>query len=182
MPDTSLSWLPSRRTTNFLGFAACAAMLGFGYFLQYVQGLEPCPMCILQRIAIFFTGCVFLVAALHNPRDWGAKVYGVLLALTIGIGAAFSIRHIWLQYFISEDSALACGMSYDYMMEVFSPFEALTMILRGTGDCAEIVWTFLGLSIPSWTLICFLILGAVGVARNWMRAEPFLNSAMAARS
>jgi disulfide bond formation protein DsbB len=139
-------------------------------------------MCILQRIALFVTGCVFLAAALHNPRHWGAKVYGVLLALTIGMGAAISMRHIWLQYFIPDDSALACGMSYDYMMEVFSPFEALTMILRGTGDCTEVVWTFLGLSIPSWTLICFLILGIIGIARNWMRTEPVLNSAMAARS
>jgi disulfide bond formation protein DsbB len=157
-------------------------MLGFGYFLQYVQGLEPCPMCILQRIAIFFTACIFLLAALHNPQRWGAKVYGVLLALTTGIGAVLSMRHIWLQYFIPEDTALACGMSYDYMMEVFSPFEALTMILRGTGDCTEVVWTFLGLSIPSWTLACFLILGAVGVTRNWMRAQPFLSSPPAVRS
>lgn len=163
-------WLPSRRWINFLGFASCAAMLGFGYILQYVMFLEPCPMCILQRIAIVAVGSVFLVAALHNPHVWGAKIYAIGLALTVATGAALSMRHIWLQYFMPEDQEPACGMALDYMIEVLPPGEVLTNILAGTGDCTEVVWTFLGLSIPAWTLVCFVVLGIVGVTRNWMRA------------
>jgi disulfide bond formation protein DsbB len=162
-------WLPSRRLTNFLGFTACALMLGFGYFLQYVMALAPCPMCILQRIAIVAVGCVFLAAALHNPRVWGAKIYGILLGLTTVTGAALSMRHIWLQYFLPEGQEPACGMALDYMIEELPPWEVLTNILAGTGDCTEVVWTFLGLSIPTWTLVCFVILGILGVTRNWMR-------------
>jgi disulfide bond formation protein DsbB len=159
--------LPSRRLTNFLGFSACVLMLSFGYYLQYVEQLEPCPLCILQRLAIFVTGCVFLVAAIHNPQPRGGRLYGLLLALTIGTGAAISARHIWLQYFVDADK-LSCGMGLDYMLEAFSPFETLTLILRGTGDCTRIDWSFLGLSIPGWTLVCFLCLGLVGVTRNAM--------------
>lgn len=162
-------WLPSRRWVNFLGFIACASMLGFGYFLQHMMLLEPCPMCILQRMAIAAVGCVFLVAALHNPLVRGARIYAVILALMVAVGAALSMRHLWLQYFLPEDQAPACGMALDYMMEVFSPGEVLAMVLAGTGDCTEVVWTFLGLSIPGWTLVCFVILGIVGVTRNWMR-------------
>lgn len=170
LSDSKPRWFPSRRLVNSLGFAACAAMLGFGYFLQYVMYLEPCPMCILQRIAIVAVSFVFLLAALHNPRAWGARVYAVMLALTTGIGAALSSRHVWLQHFLPADRELACGGGLDYMLEVFSPGETLAMILAGTGDCTEIVWSFLGLSIPAWTLVCFILLGSVGVTRNWMRA------------
>jgi disulfide bond formation protein DsbB len=162
-------WLPSQRLVNFLGFAACASMLGFGYFLQHIMRLEPCPMCILQRIAIVAVGCVFLVAALHNPRVWGARIYGVMVAITVATGAALSMRHIWLQYFLPEGQEPACGMALDYMLEELPPTEVLTNILAGTGDCTEVVWTFLGLSIPAWTLVCFVVLGIVGVTRNFMR-------------
>lgn len=166
---TQPRWLPSRRWVNFFGFAACAGMLGFGYVLQYVMYLEPCPMCILQRMAIVAIGSVFLLAALHNPRAWGARIYAVVLALTVAIGAGLSMRHIWLQYFLPEDQEPACGMALDYMVEVFSPGEVLAMILAGTGDCTQVVWDFLGLSIPAWTLVCFVVLGVVGVTRNWMK-------------
>ena len=163
-------FLTSRRAINALGFAACIGMLGFGYVLQYVEGLEPCPLCILQRIAILGLAIVFLIAALHHPRSGGAKVYGLLLLLTAGIGASLSARQIYLQYFLPKDAEPACAsLGLDYMLEVFSPIEVITTILKGTGDCAEVVWTFLGLSIPSWTLVCFVFLGSVGVVRNFMR-------------
>lgn len=162
-------WLLSQRLINSLGFTACVAMMGFGYFLQYIMNLEPCPMCILQRIAIVTVGFVFLLAALHNPRGWGARIYAALLALTTGIGAALSLRHVWLQNFLPADRELACGGGLDYMLEVFSPGEALAMVLAGTGDCTEVAWSFLGLSIPAWTLVCFILLGSIGVTRNWIR-------------
>jgi len=166
-----LSWPPSTRLVNTLGFVACFGMIGFGLFLQHVLKLEPCPMCILQRIAIIGTGCVFAIAALHAPQGWGRKVYGGLLLLTTGIGAALSARHVWLQNFIPEDKELACGMDMSYMMDVFPIFEVLGMILKGTGDCTEVVWTFLGLSIPAWTLVSFIGLAAIAVYGNWIRTR-----------
>jgi disulfide bond formation protein DsbB len=166
----TLNGLPSRRLLNLLGFSACIAMLGFGYYLQFVQHLEPCPLCIFQRIAIFSTGSVFLLAAIHNPRDWGTRVYALLLTLTIGTGVALSTRHIWLQYFLPADQKPECGMALDYMLEVLSPWETLKQVLKGTGDCTQIDWSFLHLSIPAWTLVCFILLGIGGITRNWMRS------------
>ncbi len=165
----ALGGLPSRRLINLLGFIACVSLLGFGYYLQFVRQLEPCPLCILQRVAIFATGIVFLLVALHNPRDWGARVYALLLALTIGIGVALASRHVWLQYFLPADAKLDCGMALNYMLEVLSPWETLRLVLKGSGDCTRIDWSFLYLSIPAWALVCFILLGSVGIPRNWMR-------------
>jgi disulfide bond formation protein DsbB len=170
LPLAKPRWLPSRRLTNLLGFLACAALLGFGYYLQFGLHLEPCPLCILQRVAIFNTGIVFLLAAGHHPAGGGARVYAVLLALTTGIGAAVAARHVWLQYFMPEADKLACGMDLASMLEVLSPWETLRQVLRGSGDCTQINWSFLGLSIPVWALVWLVFLGTVGVKRNWTRA------------
>lgn len=164
-----LAWPLSRRWVNALGSGACVAMLGFGYFLQFGLGLEPCPLCILQRLAILATAVVFLVAALHNPAGWGHRVYAGLLTLTLGSGIALSSRHSWLQYFHTGDEAGLCGMSLEYMLDVLSPWEIIKTVLKGTGDCTRIDWSFLGLSIPAWTLICFVVLAAIGITRNWQR-------------
>ncbi len=160
----------SRRLINWLGFAVCVGMLAVGYFMQYVMKLEPCPMCILERIAFFCTAGLFLLAALHDPRAWGAKVWGTLLGVTAGAGLAIALRHVWLQNFPPENPEMACGMGLDYLMDVFSPGEVLTMILTGTADCTEVQWTFLGLSIPGWAAVWFALLFILGVGRNWLRA------------
>jgi disulfide bond formation protein DsbB len=123
----------------------------------------------MQRLAILATAGVFLAAALHNPAGWGRRVYAGLLALTLGGGIALSSRQVWLQYFHTGDGAGLCGMSLDYMLEVLSPWEIIKTVLKGTGDCTRIDWSFLGLSIPAWTLICFLLLAAVSITRNWLR-------------
>jgi disulfide bond formation protein DsbB len=166
----ALGDLPSHRLVNVLGFIACASMLGFGiFYLQQYLGLEPCPLCILQRVAIAATGSVFLLAAIHNPRNWGRRVYALLLALTIGSGVALSSRHVWLQYFLPANAQLDCGMALSYMLEVLSPWETLRLVLKGSGDCSRIDWSFLYLSIPAWTLVYFILLGIVGITRNWRR-------------
>jgi disulfide bond formation protein DsbB len=170
LPLASRRRLPSRRLTNLLGFLACAALLGFGYYLQFGLHLEPCPLCILQRVAIFSTGIIFLLAAVHHPAGGGARVYAILLALAAGIGAAIAARHVWLQYFMPDANKLACGMDLASMLEVLPPWETLRQVLRGTGDCTQINWSFLGLSIPVWALIWLVFLGVVGVERNWRQA------------
>lgn len=155
-----------RRAFNALGALACIAMLGFGYFLQFVQHLEPCPMCIFQRIAIVVLGLCFMLAFWHNA--W-PRFYALLIALAATGGAALSARHVWLQN-LPEDQATLCGAAeLDYLLEVFGPWEAFARVWRGTGDCTEILWQFLGLSIPSWTLVCFVLLGLSALVRNWAR-------------
>ena len=163
------AWLPSRRVINGLGFAGCALGLGYAYVMQFYMGLEPCDLCIFQRIATFAVGAVFLLAALHNPRGWGSKVYAVLIALVAGVGIALAGRHIWLQN-LPPDQVPECGPNLDYMLEVFTLGETVRKVLAGSGDCAEVQGVFLGLSIPGWTLLMFVALGLVGLVRNWMRA------------
>lgn len=159
----------SRRLINILGFSACVLLLAYAFYLEYVEGLEPCPLCMFQRVAFFALTAVFLIAALHNPKGWGGKVYGVLILLAAGAGAALSSRHIWLQN-LPKDQVPECAPDLDYMMDVFPFMEMITTVLNSSGECADINWEFLGITIPGWTLIMFVLLGVVGVVRNWMRA------------
>lgn len=123
------------------------------YFQYYLQ-LEPCPMCIMQRVAVMSIAAVLLVATLHNPVGWGIRVYGALVTLLAGAGAAIAGRHVWLQS-LPPDQVPECGPGLDYILEVFPLSEAVQMVLRGSGECAEVLWRFLGLSIPGWTLVAF---------------------------
>ncbi len=158
----------SRRWINLGGFLACAGLLGFGYYLQFVEHLEPCPLCILQRLCFFTAGVLFATAAWHHPTGWTQRVYAVLLGTVLATGAAIAARHVWLQYFVDADQ-LACGVGLDYLLEVYSLSETLALILKGTGDCTQIDWSFLGLSIPAWSLMWFIALLTVGVFCNGFR-------------
>jgi disulfide bond formation protein DsbB len=154
---TTSSFFKSRRTGNAAGFVACAGLLGVGYYLQFVVGLDPCPLCIMQRIAIFATGIVFLVAALHGPGPKGARVYGVVTVVAALSGAFVSGRHIWLQH-VPESERPSCGPGLNYLFENFGPFDAFAKVLRGSGECGVVDWTFLGFSIPELTLLAFAVL------------------------
>ena len=118
------------------------------------MGLEPCPLCWLQRFGFMGAGLVSLLAFLHGPRGFGNRVYGLLLIVAAGAGLAVAGRQLWLQS-LPADQVPACGPSVDYMLEVLPWFEVLQTALKGTGDCAEVVWRFLGLSIPGWTAVFF---------------------------
>jgi disulfide bond formation protein DsbB len=123
------------------------------YFQHYLQ-LEPCPLCIMQRVVVMGIAAVLLVAAIHNPGGWGVRVYGALVTLVAAIGASIAGRHIWLQN-LPPDQVPECGPGLDYILEVFPLSEALQMVLHGSGECAEVLWRFLGLTIPGWTLVAF---------------------------
>jgi disulfide bond formation protein DsbB len=168
MADSRPSWLPSRRLGNLLGFAACAGgmAIAFFYFERHLQ-LEPCPLCWLQRIAMVAVAGVFLVAAIHNPGRWGARVYGLLLALTAGIGVFLAGRHVWIQH-LPADKVPACAPDLEYMLDVFSVGETIRKVVFEAGDCADVQWSLLGLSIPAWTLVAFVVIGLAGLIRNWM--------------
>lgn len=147
----------SYRAACFLGFLVCAGLMGYALYAQHGLGLEPCPLCILQRMAVIATGVIFLLAAAHGPSGAARWVYATLTFLSAAVGAGVAGRHIWLQS-LPPDQVPACGPGYDYMMETFPFMKALEMIFRGSGECAEVDWTFLGLSMPVWTLVCFVLL------------------------
>lgn len=150
------------RAVFFLIFLLCAGLLGVAFYMEHVMGLEPCPLCWLQRFGFMAAGFVSLLAALHGPHGFGARVYGLLLSVSAGAGLAMAGRQLWLQS-LPADQVPACGPSVDYMLDVLPWMEVLTTALKGTGDCAEVTWRFLGLSIPGWTAIFFLLLVIVGL-------------------
>ncbi|MGD8430090.1 MAG: disulfide bond formation protein B [Ectothiorhodospiraceae bacterium] len=156
----------SRRQWNLAGFAVCVLLLGAAYYLQFVQGMEPCPLCIFQRVAVFGLAIVFLIAGLHAPKGWGSRVYAVLLLLVAGAGTALSVRHLWLQS-LPADQVPACGPGLDYMLNVFPLWDTVRMVLTGSGECAE-VDLILGVTLPAWTLAVFLLLGTAGIVVNWV--------------
>jgi len=157
--------LPGRRTLNFAGFAICAGLMGFALFAQYVLLLDPCPLCVLQRIVVISLGIVFLLAALHNPVGWGRRVYAVLILLVAGDGIAIAGWHVRMQSLPPSETP-ACGPGLDYMLDNFPLGEALSMVFKGSGECADIVWSFLGLSMPAWVVVSLLGLGIAGIWNN----------------
>lgn len=144
------------------GFLICAALLGFALYLQYVEHQDPCPLCILQRVAFIAMMAVFLIAALHGPARRGAIVYSTLVFIIAAIGAAIAGRQVWLQH-LPADRVPACGPGLDYMLESFPLMKALEKIFAGSGECAEAGWRFLGLTIAGWSLVWFVVLGAFAV-------------------
>ena len=159
----TIAGLPLMPRLGFaLGFIACAGLLGFAYYLQYYDYQDPCPLCILQRIAFMALAAIFLVAALHGPGRTGTLVYGGMLFLVAGIGAAIATRHVWLQN-LPKDRIPECGPGLEYMLRKLPLTQALEKILAGSGECAEAGWKFLGLSIAGWSLVWFVLLGAFTV-------------------
>lgn len=158
-------WL-TRRTGNLIGFAVSAALIGYALFVQHVQGLEPCPLCILQRVAVMAAGGVFLLAALHDPAERGARAYGVLIDLAAFGGTLVAARHMWIMA-QPPGSVAECGASLDYMMDVLPLHEVLVKVLAGSGECAKLDWQFLGLNMPTWVLMFLVTLGTWGLAVNW---------------
>jgi disulfide bond formation protein DsbB len=142
-------------------FAVSLGLIGFAMYLQHAQGLEPCPMCILQRYAFVLAGVVALAAAVHDPRRGGRWTYSGLLVLSAGAGAGVAARHAWLEH--NPPKIFDCGADLGYMVESFPLAEALPMIFRGTGDCTTVLWRFLGLSIAEWALVWFIIFIAAAI-------------------
>jgi len=152
----------SSRLVFFLVFVLCAGLLGVAFYMEYVMGLEPCPLCWLQRFGFMAAGLVSLLAALHGPGDIGTRIYGFLMVVGSGAGLAVAGRQLWLQS-LPADQVPACGPSVDYMLDVLPWMEVLTTALRGTGDCAVVTWRFLGLSIPGWTSVFFVLVIIAGL-------------------
>ena len=158
----------NRRLANGLGALACGGLMAYALYAQHVLGLEPCPLCIFQRIAVIALGVLFLAAALQGPAVSGRRVYAALLSVAALAGAGVAGRHLWLQS-LPPDKVPACGPGLDYILDAFPMREALQMVLSGSGECAKVTWSLLGLSMPGWVLVSVLGLGAFGLWNNWRR-------------
>ena len=161
------------RRGNLLGFLACVCLLAYAYYAQFFMHLEPCPLCIFQRIGIFVLGLVFLVAALHDPGALGRRLYALLLGAAALATIAVAWRHLYIQS-LPPDSVPACGASLDFMLKVFSLSEVLVKVLTGSGECAKITWEFLGLAMPAWVLISACVLGGFGLWVYLRHQKPIL--------
>lgn len=146
----------SRRVLYLLGFLACASLIAFALYLQHKLGEDPCALCIFQRVAVIALGVIFLVAALHNPQTRGNRIYASLALIAASVGGAIAARHVWLQH-LPKDQVPACGPGLSYLMETQPWLQVFQNVLNGSGECAEVGWTFLRLSIPEWTLMCFAL-------------------------
>jgi disulfide bond formation protein DsbB len=154
-----------RRTANLLGLLACLGMLGYAWYAQTVLHLEPCPLCIFQRVGVAAIALAFLLAALHAPRGAGAMVYGALILLACAATAAVAVRHVWIQH-LPEGSVPVCGATLSYLLDVFPLTEVIRKVLSGSGECARVSWTLLGASMPEWVLIAALGLAGLGAWAN----------------
>jgi protein dithiol:quinone oxidoreductase len=155
-----------RRALNALGLAACVGLLGYAWYAQAVLHLEPCPLCIFQRVGVAALGVVFLLATLHNPRGFGARIYGVLAVLAALATIAVAARHVWIQH-LPEGAVPSCGATLSYMLDVFPLTDVIRKVLTGSGECALVTWRFLGLTMPTWVLLAATALGALGAYANF---------------
>ncbi len=157
----------SRRVANLLGFLACAALMAYALYAEHILGLEPCPLCIFQRVAVIAVGVLFLLAAIHDPGKKGSVLYGVLISLAALTGIGIAARHLWIQA-QPPGTVAACGAGLDYMMEILPLRQVIATVLTGSGECGTINWRFLGLAMPGWVLIALVALGAWAVVTNVM--------------
>ncbi len=158
-----------RRLANLAGFFACAGLIAYAYHAQYDLNVDPCPLCIFQRVGVIAMGFVFLVAGLHHPKGWGRYVYAALIAAaalaTIGVAA----DHLYVQS-LPEGAVPSCGAPLGLLFKFQPWMDVIRKVLTGSGECHEVNWTFLGLAMPAWVLICALGLGVGGVLANVRRA------------
>jgi disulfide bond formation protein DsbB len=147
---------------------ACGLLLAYAYYLQYATGLDPCPLCLLQRGFFYAVLALCLIAAVHGPHRQGATVYGAGVFLLAAGGAAIASRQVWLQH-LPADKVPACGPDLFFMLENFPLAQTLKRLVSGTGECAKVDWTFLGLSIAEWSLACFVVLGLYAA---WLALRP----------
>ena len=160
--------LPGPRVVNVVGFAACAAMMAYALYAEHVLYLIPCPLCVFQRMAVIAMGILFMLSAIHNPSGAGRRVYAALQVVAAGAGIVVAGRHVWLQN-MPEDQVPACGPGFNYIIESFPFSEALSLIFKGSGECADVDWLFLGLSMPTWVLISIVALGMLALWNNLRR-------------
>lgn len=155
------------RNGFLLAFVASLGLMGAALYMQHVMHLEPCPLCIFQRVFVMAIGVVALLGVLHNPGRIGRSLYATLIGLLAIGGGAVATRQVWLQH-LPADQVPECGPSLDYMLEAFPLNQTLQLVFKGSGECAAVEWTFLGFSIAEWMLVVFtgFLVYAIGLASS----------------
>lgn len=161
----------SSRLLFLAGFLASAGLIGAALVFQYGMGLAPCPLCIVQRWFVIAVGLALLAGALHNPHAWGRRLYGLGVVTLAGLGAAVAARQVWIQH-LPPGRVAGCGADFDYMLQNFPLLKTVTLLWAGTSDCAAVTWSFLGLSMAGWMVVCFAGFAALGVALVLLAREP----------
>ena len=157
-----------RRPLNFAGFLICAGLIAYALYAQFHLQLDPCPLCIFQRIGVVALGLVFLIAALHDPRGWGTRVYAVLIVVAALATVAVAARQLYIQH-LPPGAIPSCGAPLSMMLKFMPVTAVIRKVLSGSGECSVINWTFLGLAMPAWVLIWAAFLGTAGAIVNGRR-------------
>ena len=160
----------TRRLTNGLGLLVCMGLLGYAYYAQAHLHLEPCPLCIFQRVGVAAISVAFLLATLHDPRGWGSRVYGLLIVIASAATLGVAARHVWIQH-LPADQVPTCGASLNYLLDIFPLTQVIRTVLTGSGECAKITWTLFGLSMPTWVGIAAIGLGTYGAYVNFRKIK-----------
>lgn len=153
------------RRLNLLGAAACFGLFGYALFAEHIQGYVPCPLCILQRMAVLGMGMAFVLAALHRPANALRHAYSALCGAVGIAGGGVAVRHLWIQS-LPEDQVPPCGAGFDFIAENFGILTAVKEALTAAGECAEVDWSLFGLSMPGWVLLALLCLTAWAIWTN----------------
>ena len=155
--------LPSYRIINFAQALGCLTLItiAVAYFENTLK-LEPCYLCMIQRGVIIIIGMICVLAVVHNPRQFGQRVYASLSIIMVIIGIYFSGKQLWLQS-LPESELPSCGIPVKHLFDNFSITEVITMLLSGDGNCAEVKWQLMGFSMPGWVMFCFAVFGVIGI-------------------
>ena len=156
-----------RQWLTWMGLSA-VGMLMFGLYLQHVVGLEPCPMCIVQRYALLGVAVVSACGALSSRRGWQV-FWSLALVGKAGFGAFTAARQSWLQWYPPE--VVSCGRDLYGMIENFPLQRVIPMVFKGSGDCSKVDWTFLGGSIANWSFVVFCGYVLLGLTLAWRLAQ-----------
>ena len=150
---------------NFLGFCACTLLMSYAQYAEHFLGLEPCPMCIFQRISTILLGFTFLLGCFPFKTRFSRLLIGSLVLITSLSGILVASRHVWLQN-LPPEKVPGCGPGLDFMVENFAFIEVFEMVFSGSGECANVDWSFIGLSMPAWVIVSLLVLLVYGVWSN----------------
>lgn len=158
------------RFVNLLLVIAAVIGMVFALYLEHVQGLEPCPLCVFQRVGLMIMGIFALLAFIHHPKKpLTRRIYSFFALLGIGWSVGVAARHVWLQH-LPPDQVPSCGPGLNFWLDSFPMAEVVKLVLSGSGECAEIDWTLLGLSLPTWSLVFF---SALLLLVLWQVVKPF---------
>lgn len=167
-----LEKMPNSRLLNLMIFVATVLIIGMALYMEHVMLLEPCGLCITQRIFVVLAGLVCLAAAIHNPSTKARRNYALVAAAMCVAGSYFAIKQIWLTY-LPEDQVPACGPGFSYVLNNFPLMDTLSFLLVGDGNCAEVSWRFLGIfSIPELSLMGFVALFALCLYQGFRHENP----------